>query len=261
MIGDLGSEPWFPTLAWLINHKENYDGSGSIDFRKYGWDALVVPDDCIYVKSRMSTLEVRFNQRYMMRLLSQETLENWQIRLQNRFDELVHTMERAYSIYAEHETSMDRVLPGETTETEGSSTDSGSNSRTGSGTSNSTGSGTSGNTQGGSDSSTAQGINSDTPDTAINTSVNYAGSTTKQDNTVNYGKTENGTYSDTGNSEYSNTDTTNYGKKTDITGKTTVVKTGADIVANINKSIDEYRDLDTMFVAGFENNFLNIFWY
>lgn len=261
MIGELGSEPWFPTLAWLINRKEAYDGTGPIDYTKYGWDALVVPDDCPNVSARMDQLAIRFNQRYMMRLLNQESLENWQIRLQNRFDEIVRPMERAYKIYADNAAAIDNVVPGTTKTTIGTSTDSGTDTRIGSGSNESAGSGSNTSTTGGSDTSTSEGKESDTPNSVINASANYAGSTSKQSGTVKYGRTEGTDFDQKSNGSYTNSDKTEYGKKTDITGTETTKWTGSDVLKQINESIDGYRDIDTMFVAGFENNFLNIFWY
>lgn len=201
---------WVPTLGDVLKKKSE----GAYGFTDVGWDELEVPADCPTVSQRMDSLKVRFEERYFNRMLNSETLERWQVRLQNRFDEVVRRYERAYELYSRYEQDMmDDVLEGEERVI------------------------TTKNTQGGSDTSKGKVRNIDTPDEAVNASDDYASSRQDTDNTVNYGRT------DEGNS----------------TERRTV--TGASLVDNINNSIYDWRDLDTEFVKEFENCFMNVFWY
>lgn len=203
--------------AWLPTYLDV-----QMKYPTFGWQSLVVDDDCPTVASRMETLQVRFEERYANRMISSETLQRWQVRLQNRFDEVVRRYERAYGLYSRYQEDMDAdVLPGETyTEKETLKSDT---------------------KQGGSDSSESENRNIDTPDSIINQNSNYADSLAKGKSTVTYGRT------DEGNSTR------------DLTRKRTL--TGQDLMLNINGSIDGWRDIDTSFVAEFENLFLNIWWY
>ena len=92
MFGD-ADEPWYPTL-WDIEAKKP-----DPYWDKFGWEALEVPVDCPTVRDRMADLKVLFDERYAERMVNQETMELWQLKLQTRFDEVVHRYERAYSIY------------------------------------------------------------------------------------------------------------------------------------------------------------------
>lgn len=204
-------EAWLPTYLDI-----------RMKYPTFGWQSLDVDTDCPLVISRFDILQTRFEERYANRMISSETLQRWQVRLQNRFDEVVHRYERAYNLYARYQEDMDAdVLPGETyTEKETLKSDT---------------------KQGGSDSSESENRNIDTPDSIINQNQNYADSLTKGKSTVTYGRT------DEGNSTR------------DLTRKRTL--TGQDLMMNINGSIDGWRDIDTWFVAEFENLFLNIWWY
>ena len=188
----------------------------------FGWQSLVVDDDCPTVNSRMAILQTRFEERYANRMISSETLQRWQVRLQNRFDEVVRRYERAYGLYSRYQEDMDAdVLPGETyTETEHIASD---------------------NTQGGSDTSSSKTRNVDTPDSVINANSDYADSLSDSSGTVTYGRTDKGA--------------------SDRNLTRTRTLTGQDLMLNINGSIDGWRDLDTAFVSEFENLFLNLWWY
>lgn len=225
-------EAWIPTLGDILNKQSDPDAYPT--YSKVGWDALEVPEECAYVNDRMDVLKVRFDERYFNRMLNAETLERWQVRLQNRFDEVVCRYDRAYSLYNRYQEDMDSdVLPGETYERTEEETHSGKDTRTVSVK------------QGGSDSS--EGRNVDTPDSVVNADDNYADSLSK--NKVTYGRTDD------------STDETSYGHKVSHTVKDTRTVTGKDLMLNVNSSIDDWRDIDTEFVREFENNFLNIFWY
>ena len=99
------NEAWLPTLGDILNKQSDPDAPAI--YRKVGWNALEVPADCPNVSVRMDMLKVRFDERYFNRRLNSETLERWQSRLQNKFDEVVHRYDRAYSIY---ETKNDSML-------------------------------------------------------------------------------------------------------------------------------------------------------
>lgn len=203
--------------AWLPTYLDV-----QMKYPTFGWQSLVVDEDCPTVLSRMAILQTRFEERYANRMISSETLQRWQVRLQNRFDEVVRKYERAYGLYSRYQEDMDAdVLPGETY-TENEKIENSAE-------------------QGGSDSSESENRNIDTPDSIINQNPNYADSLTDGKSTVTYGRT------DKGNSTR------------DLTRTRTL--TGQDLMLNINGSIDGWRDIDTSFVGEFENLFMNIWWY
>ena len=203
---------WLPTLKELmqLRTEDPY-------YQQFGWDRLVVPTGCTYVGERMDDLNVRFYERYGNRMISHETLENWQIRLQNKFDEVVDKYNRAYALYDEHADGiMDDIRTGVKRTVNGENQASGHD-----------------------DIDTANTTKQiDTPDSAVNESDDYADSYTK-----GQGKHK-----------------TTYGRKD--TNKVTEVQEATGILLeNINRTIDDYKDMDTQFVAEFENLFLNVFWY
>lgn len=217
--------PWMPTLL-DIEHMKTLDSRWS----SYGWDALVVPSDCPRVAERMDELSIRFVERYACRMIGQETMERWQVRLQNRFDEVVRGFERAYSIYAANQEEMlSDILPGTKTTLTGSDVNSGSDVTQASGT----------------DARTGKTKSTDTPNSAINESDDFAGSLGKTEDSTTYGRK----------------DTLTHGKTVKTERTQTTVLTGAQIIQTINDSVDGWRDLDTLFVSRFENLFLNTFWY
>ena len=157
--------PWLPTLADLLVRQGDEQGPVT-DYNRYGWKALVVPVDCAEVSNRMDSLATRFEQRYCDRMIAYETWDLWQIKLQEKFDSLVHKYDRAYALYTENGTAMNQVMPGRTVE----STDKTS--------------------AGGSDSRVGKTKNTDTPSSVINESDDFAGSMTKDETTNTYGRTD-----------------------------------------------------------------------
>ena len=157
-------QPWLPELIDIEAMKTGPEGAY---YSKFGWEQLALPDDCPLVASRMDSLKIRFDERYANRMLNAETLERWQVRLQNRFDEKVHIYERAYRLYQQYEQDMlDDVVQGEKVTVTGTTQ------------------------QGGSDSSTVEARNIDTPDELINADENYASSLSKNQGTTQYGRTD-----------------------------------------------------------------------
>ena len=174
----------------------------------------------------MDILKTRFDERYANRMVNAETMERWQIRLPNRFDEVVRRYDRMYELYLRYDSDMkEDILSGDKTVT--SSSESGSITATSRGT----------------DTSEGTGRNIDTPDESINDVTGYAGSRTES----------------TGKSESSVTNNTNSANKIDSTVTRTI--TGQGVVESVNDSVMAWRDIDTEFVKEFENLFLNIFWY
>lgn len=246
-------EAWLPTYGDLVVRQGEEQGPVT-DYNRYGWKALEVPSDCSIVSSRMDQLNTRFEQRYCDRMISYETWDLWQVKLQERFDSLVYVYERAYRLYNANADAIDAdVMPGRrvtfsdkasaggtdkvTNSSETSLTDSVSGSRNGS------------------DSKTVK--NSDTPSSAISTSDNFAGSISKENgsDTSSYSdrRTNIGSESSTSNTDYGRTDTRD--------STTTETVTGGQVLENINDSIDRWRDLDTGFVNEFQDMFLKIWWY
>lgn len=203
---------WLPTLTemtYLRTEDPYYEG--------FGWDRLVVPVDCTQVQERMDILNDRFYERYAMRMINSETFERWQMRLQNRFDEIVDKYNRAYALYTDNnEEMLTDIRTGlrRTIDRIGQAS--------------------------GADSLTTQNVNRriDTPDSAVNADENYADAYSKSNgaNTTSYGRR----------------DTANIVDEQQATGI---------LLENVNRTIDGWKDIDTMFVAEFENLFLNVFWY
>ena len=99
-------EIWIPTLNEVEYLKSHGSPDEQVYYSQFGWEQLEVPPDCDRVLDRMGTLKIRFDERYGGRMLGQETMERWQIRLQNRFDEVVYKWDRAYELYANNKQSM-----------------------------------------------------------------------------------------------------------------------------------------------------------
>ena len=98
--------PWLPTLQDIEVRKEDDDPTIAAYYQKFGWEQLEVPNECTHVISRMSDLKTLFDERYAFRMINSETLEQWQIRLQSRFDRFVRIYERAYTLYEKYEQDM-----------------------------------------------------------------------------------------------------------------------------------------------------------
>ena len=99
-------EIWIPTLEEVEYMKSHGSPDEQEYYSKFGWEQLEVPPDCDRVSERMSILKIRFDERYGGRMLGQETMERWQIRLQNKFDEVVYKWDRAYELYANNQQNM-----------------------------------------------------------------------------------------------------------------------------------------------------------
>lgn len=150
--------PWLPTLQDIEVRKRDVD-NGSY-YQRFGWDQLVVPNDCPIVAGRMTDLKTLFDERYAFRMINSETLEQWQIRLQSRFDRYVRIYERAYTLYTKYDQDMiDDMKGGETRTIIRSGTEDGS----------------------GSESGDVRNIN--TPDTRVNADDEYADSRSKSSGT------------------------------------------------------------------------------
>ena len=153
--------PWLPTLGDVEYFKVNSDDPDY--WKRFGWEALDVPGEATFVKERMDQLKIRFDERYANRMLNAETMERWQIRLQNRFDEIVRRYNRLYELYVRYDEDMrNDIIEGEKTVTRGTVS------------------------SGGKDSSTGRNI--DTPDENVNDISGYAGSRSTSE--TNYGRTD-----------------------------------------------------------------------
>jgi len=102
-------EPWLPQLIFIETEKSE-DNPNYINI---GFDKLDVPEDCTYVLERFTNLTTRFNEKYWFRKINSETLVQWQIRLQVKFDAIVHKYDRAYGIYALHAEEIKDVTEGQ----------------------------------------------------------------------------------------------------------------------------------------------------
>ena len=238
-------EPWLPTLLDIERMKAEGTDEEKAYWQKFGWEVLDVPEADTHVKARMDILKTRFIANYGWRMLAYETMEQWQVRLQEKFDSVVDRYERAYQLYEDNRDDMMKdAVPGITTTVSSRTTAGGSDktSNTGSVTDNDSGS----------DSTTATSKHSDTPDSMINTSDNYAGTIDKDTSSITYGKKSTKTIG---------TDaTTNYGRMDSVEGTTKEIYTGGRIMESINNTIDAWMDIDTAFIHSFENLFSNILW-
>lgn len=151
-------EAWLPTLLEVEYLKARGTEAERQYYSRFGWNNLVVSVECQHLIERWDYLGERFMGRYGARMLNAETMERWQVRLQNRLDEVQHVFERAYSLYAQYREDMD----GDIIESE---TITGTSTAQASGTDSTTG-----------DTTTK---NIDTPDSVINASDDYADNLTK----------------------------------------------------------------------------------
>lgn len=157
--------PWLPKLCDVENFKVNSDDPAY--WKRFGWEALEVPGECTFVGERMEILKTRFNQQYFDRKLNSETMEVWQVRLQRRFDEVVHRYDRMYELYQRYDQDMkEDIISGEKTVTESRAQ------------------------AGGSDTSEGTGRSIDTPDELVNSTEGYAGSRSDSKATNTYGRTD-----------------------------------------------------------------------
>lgn len=217
---------WLPTLGDILWKRSQ----GDTYYEICGFDKLVISDGCPHVTARMTTLTERFNERYFNRRIGSETLERWQVRLQNRMDEIATRYEFAYTAYERYADTLLEDMPfskiiNETfNENEDTTVD---------------------DTAGGSDTTAAKQRDIDTPDSIINASDDYADSLRDGSTTTNYGRTDHST----GNRGLDHT----LDRKEQLGG--------SELARSIHDAMDAYRDLDTRLIAEFENLFLNMFWY
>lgn len=245
MLFGYADDPWLPTLLDVERLKTEGTDADKVYWRKFGWDALEVPEADVNVKARMGILNTRFLANYGWRMLSYETMEQWQVRLQEKFDATVDKYERAYQLYADNKDAMmDDALPGMITTTKGIVKASGADTVTSSGSDT--------NTQSGSDTTNDTRKHSDTPDSLINASDNYAGTLDKDTGSVTYGRKDTRNLSSSGTTDYRRTDTTD--------SETKQIYTGGRIMEAVNATIDGWMDVDTSFINEFENLFSNILW-
>lgn len=149
---------WIPRLNDVEYWKAHGTAEEQAYFSQFGFEKLVVPASAVKVTAEMSNLKTLFVGRYGFRRLNAETMERWQIRLQNTFDMYVQDIERALTLYDTHSATMlSDILRG--TETSNSGTDTSADSRK----------------------------TIDTPDTAINASDDYADSLSKGSSTITHG--------------------------------------------------------------------------
>lgn len=105
---------WSPKLIEVEKWKSEPGDVGNY-WRQFGWNQLEVPDDCPQVAMRMIDLGTHFLDRYAFRRLGRETMEEWQIALQYKFDMFVYKYERAYALYEAHATQIAQPIKQETT--------------------------------------------------------------------------------------------------------------------------------------------------
>lgn len=149
---------WIPTLNDVEYWKAHGTAEEQAYYGDFGWEKLVVPASATHVAADMAALKTLFVGRYGFRRLNAETMERWQIRLQNTFDQWVQDMERALTLYDTHSATMlSDIIRG--TETSNSGTDTSADSRK----------------------------TIDTPDTAINASDSYADTLSKGSSTITHG--------------------------------------------------------------------------
>lgn len=160
---------WAMRYVDALKLRTDEDEETAAYFSHFGFDKLTVPETATYVTSGWERIVQRFNQRYYFRRIGNETMERWQIRLQNKFDEVVDEMDRAYSLYATT-TQINEVVKGTKT-TYGHTI-----------------------TAGGQDthSSTNNQRFADTPDGAVNEDDDYADRRSEQSGstTITYGNTK-----------------------------------------------------------------------
>lgn len=104
---------WAPRYISILEKRQSTDPEEAQYYSQFGFDKLTLPasTDIPYIHTHWQKLIARFNERYYFRRVGNETLERWQIRMQNKFDEVVDEMERAYRLYATT-SNIDEVTPG-----------------------------------------------------------------------------------------------------------------------------------------------------
>ena len=183
-------------------------------FGQFGFNKLTISStDYPKVSDAFSRLTSRFYNRYAERRLNKETMELWQIALQNRCDEILPKYEIAYTEYA---TKAAKLLnPIKTVESDGENQASGSDGVTGD----------------------TENRSISTPDEAINEDDDFADSLDKSHSSR----------------------TTTYGRKDVQNATVETTEGGEKAIKSYVAALQSYADIDTLFIAEFENNFLNIF--
>ena len=273
-------DSYMPKLIDIIGWQNSEDERTKTYYGKFGFRQLVVPSDCPNVSERFGTLCDLAEGRYAFREINRETMEQWQISLQSRFDAVVHTFEHSYamqkkwqSVIDESLTKATEILHSESKEDTKSDTrtdtssESNETNRTDSREDSSTTSGTDSRTENKSETSKKTFV--DTPDSAVNETLQYADSIEKTESTgegTSSGSTS-GTSSGTSSGSSKDTSTgtssgssTGSSKGTSSGSATDILTDYRNLQSEMDKIIDGYRDIDILFVSKFENNFLNVFY-
>lgn len=236
---------WIPRYVDILTKKQE----GDPDYADIGFTELDFDSSLELLNARLETLNQRFEERYAFRRISAETLERWQVRLQNKSDEIAKRYEYAYGLMLQYESELAEDAVDGWKETETVDDDlSGTDSLALTGTDINEASGID------STSDDATGRTIDTPDAAANAAANYADSRedSERDVQTTYGRKDTRTL----NRE----NATTYGKKRDITREIVHAITG-NTLEKLNANIRTFQDIDTLFVAEYENLFLNVFDY
>lgn len=166
--GDMGvfCDSYLPTLAEILGWATEGTDEEKEYYSQFGFGQLEVFPECPLVQARMERLELLFNEKYDFRQINRETMEQWQISLQTRFDSWVRRIEHMYELQKTYQSQIDNSL----TERDTTTT-----------------------THGGEDSASTTGTQTyvDTPDSVVNAGTSYADSVQKSTGTTktDYGHT------------------------------------------------------------------------
>lgn len=257
--------PWLPMYVDVL---KQYDTS------KYGFGALVIDEKYATLAASRSRIQQIFEERYMYRRISAETLPRWQTRLQLRMDELCARYDRGLAMYAKVASDSDVTgrtvsertavtTPDTVTETVyGSKTEAKGNGGT---TADST---TFGHTTTDSGTDTVTGRTIDTPQSQISANPEYADSLQEDKTThglqVAEGGVDTQTHTDNRDetTEHSGSDQVKRSGKDTVSEQMTVdVTPDGGLIISTRTAWEAWDDLCVRFVAEFENLFLNVFDY
>ena len=90
-------DTYLPTLAEIKGWAQG-DDEQALYFQQFGWGQLEVFPDCPRVQARMPDLQLLFEEKYAFRQVNRETMEQWQVSLQTKFDSYCRKMEYAYEL-------------------------------------------------------------------------------------------------------------------------------------------------------------------
>ena len=90
-------DTYLPTLAEIKGWAQG-DDEQALYFQQFGWNQLEVFPDCPRVQARMPDLQLLFEEKYAFRQVNRETMEQWQVSLQTKFDSYCRKMEYAYEL-------------------------------------------------------------------------------------------------------------------------------------------------------------------